>query len=186
MPYIILDRDGVINFDSEEYIKSPNEWLPIPGSLEAIAALNQSGFKVLVATNQSGIARGLYDVKMLIHIHIKLTQELAAVGGHITEIFFCPHHPDDACICRKPKPGMLEQIKNRYPIQLTETFFIGDSITDIQAAQTVGCKPILVLTGKGQTTLAENPELKTIPHFLDLAGTVNYVIAETNDAEKKT
>src|SRR5579862_2669163 len=112
MPYIILDRDGVINYDSEAYIKSPEEWLPIPGSLEAIATLNRHGFRVLIATNQSGVSRGYYDLAMLDRIHEKLVAQLAAVGGCIEEIFFCPHHPDDHCVCRKPKPGMIYQIKD--------------------------------------------------------------------------
>lgn len=176
MPFIILDRDGVINYDSNEYIKSPHEWLPIPGSLRAIARLNQAGFRVFVATNQSGIARGYFDFNMLDHIHKKLHVELAAHGGQIEEIFFCPHHPEDHCSCRKPKPGLLYQIQAKYAVPLTETFFIGDSLTDIQAAYAVGCLPLLVRTGKGQETLEKNPTLNSIPNFSDLAETVDYVL----------
>lgn len=181
MPIIILDRDGVINYDSVEYIKSPDEWLPIPGSLDAIAQLNRSGFRVLIVTNQSGIARGYYDIDTLDLIHEKMMQELASVGGYIEEIFFCPHHPDELCSCRKPQPGMLFQIAEKYPINLQETFFIGDSIGDIRAAQTAGCMPILVLTGNGEHTLAKYPELMSIPNFPDLARAVEYVLSQQSN-----
>src|SRR5262245_44208111 len=152
MPFIILDRDGVINYDSEEYIKSPEEWLPIPNSLEAIAQLNRFGFRVLIVTNQSGIARGYFDLQMLDLIHEKFIQELSSVGGYVEEIFFCPHRPEDVCDCRKPKPGLLYQIQNRYPIYFPQTYFIGDTFSDVQAAESVGSIPLLVLTGKGQQT----------------------------------
>lgn len=178
MPFIILDRDGVINYDSDEYIKSPEEWLPIPKSLEAIAQLNRRGYHVLVATNQSGVARGYYDIEILDRIHEKLMRELAAVGGYIDEIFFCPHHPDDHCACRKPKPGLLHQIKEKYPVDFTETFFIGDSFVDVQAAQAVGCMPLLVRSGKGCRALAKHPELASIPNFPDLAEAVEYVLSQ--------
>lgn len=178
MTFIILDRDGVINYDSDEYIKSPDEWHAIPGSLDAIAQLNRSGFRVLVATNQSGVARGYYDLETLDDIHEKFIRELAAVGGHIDEIFFCPHHPDEKCICRKPKPGMLYQIEEKYPIDFASTYFIGDSFVDVQAAQTVGCRPLLVLSGKGQRSIEQYPELLTIPNFQNLAEAVDYVIAK--------
>jgi len=181
MAFIILDRDGVINYDSDQYIKSPQEWLPIPGSLEAIATLNRYGFQVLVATNQSGIARGYYDVPILDDIHEKLMRELASVGGYIDEIFFCPHHPEDGCLCRKPKPGLLHQMQAKYPINFAETFFIGDSTVDIQAAKAAGCKPLLVLTGNGQKTLAEQTEqteLADTLYFPDLARAVEYVLSQ--------
>ena len=178
MPYIILDRDGVINYDSDAYIKSPEEWIPIPGSLEAIAQLNRFGFQVLIATNQSGVARGYYDLDTLDCIHEKLMRELAAVGGYVEEIFFCPHHPDEHCACRKPKPGLLHQIEEKYPIKLTETYFIGDSFVDIQAAQTAGCKPALVLTGKGQLSIQNYPELLHVPSFPDLAGAVDHILSQ--------
>lgn len=174
--FIILDRDGVINYDSDVYIKSPDEWLPIPGSLEAIAQLNRAGFRVLVATNQSGVARGLYDIDTLDMIHEKLMRELAAVGGHVEEIFFCPHHPDEHCGCRKPKPGMIYQIKEKYDIDLPSTYFIGDSIVDVQAATEAGCKPLVVLTGKAQRFLGEYPEFERVPTFVDLAAAVEYIV----------
>jgi D-glycero-D-manno-heptose 1,7-bisphosphate phosphatase len=172
MPFIILDRDGVINYDSDYYIKSPDEWIPIPGSAEAIAMLNRAGFRVVIATNQSGVARGLYTLDTLMQIHAKLLEHVAAAGGKIEEIFFCPHHPDDKCICRKPQPGLLHQIEQKYDVNLTDTFFIGDSIADIQAAQQVGCKPILVLTGNGKKMLEKYPELITVPQYLNLTQAV--------------
>lgn len=183
MTFIILDRDGVINYESDEYIKSPDEWLPIPGSLEAIAQLNRSGYRVLIATNQSGVARGYYDLATLEDIHEKLLRELAAVGGYVDEIFFCPHHPDEACFCRKPKPGLLYQMTEKYPLELTGTYFIGDSYGDVVAARTVGCLPLLVLTGKGKLSLEKYPELLDIPHFLDLAEAVSYVISQRSRHE---
>lgn len=179
MPYIILDRDGVINYDSEEYIKSPDEWQPIPGSLEAIARLNKAGYRVLIVTNQSGIARGLYDVAMLHKIHEKLTQELSAVGGAIEAIFFCPHHPDDNCLCRKPNTGLIKQIASRYALHLPDTFFIGDSYGDMKAAINAQCRPLLVLTGNGNDTLQRFPEFNHVPNFIDLTQAVEYVITIT-------
>jgi D-glycero-D-manno-heptose 1,7-bisphosphate phosphatase len=176
MPFVILDRDGVINYDSNVYIKSPEEWLPIPGSLEAIAHLNRHGFQVLVATNQSGVARGLYDLEMLDRIHEKLVYELAAVGGYVDEIFFCPHHPEEKCLCRKPQPGLLYQIQSKYSINLENTFFIGDSIVDIRAAKSAGCQPLLVLTGNGRMGVEKYPELASIPQFADLAAAAEYII----------
>ncbi|TAK72030.1 MAG: D-glycero-beta-D-manno-heptose 1,7-bisphosphate 7-phosphatase [Gammaproteobacteria bacterium] len=179
LPFIILDRDGVINYDSDEYIKSPDEWRPIPGSLDAIAQLNRAGFRVLIATNQSGVARGHYDLDMLSNIHEKLIRELAAHGGYIEEIFFCPHHPEEGCVCRKPKPGLLHQIAEKYGVNLGETFFIGDSHVDIQAAQAAGCKPLLVMTGNGEKVRERHPELFiTIPSFADLASAVEFVLLQ--------
>ncbi|HEX4045794.1 MAG TPA: D-glycero-beta-D-manno-heptose 1,7-bisphosphate 7-phosphatase [Gammaproteobacteria bacterium] len=176
MSFIILDRDGVINFESTAYIKSPAEWLPIPGSLEAIAYLNRAGFRVLIATNQSGIGRGYYDVDMLDAIHEKLMRELAMVGGYVEEIFFCPHHPEDGCFCRKPQPGLIYNLQKKYSVNLAETFFIGDSLVDMQAAKTTGCRPLLVLSGNGQSAIEKYPELLSIPHFPNLAATVDYVV----------
>lgn len=181
MTYIILDRDGVINYDSPEYIKSPEEWLPIPGSLDAIAQLNRSGFRVFIVTNQSGVARGFYDIDTLDLIHEKLVSELASVGGYIEEIFFCPHHPDELCSCRKPKPGLLHQLAAKYPINFSETYFIGDSIGDIRAAQAVGCMPILVHTGNGEKVLQKHPELSAIPNFPDLSTAVDYVLGKQHE-----
>lgn len=167
---IILDRDGVINADSKEYIKSPLEWIPLAGSLEAIACLNTAGYTVLVATNQSGIARGFYDIAMLDKIHEKMHASLAAVGGKIEHIFYCPHGPQDECICRKPKPGLLQQIAATYGVSLSTIYYVGDSLRDIEAAQNAGAIPILVLTGNGQQTLQKHAaKLKTIAHYDSLA-----------------
>lgn len=184
MSFVILDRDGVINYDSDEYIKSPDEWRPIPGSLDAIAQLNRHGFRVIVATNQSGIARGFYDFDTLDSIHEKFVRELASVGGYIEEIFFCPHHPEEGCPCRKPKPGLLHQIKKKYPIKLEETYFIGDSQVDVEAARVAGCKPILVLTGKGEAAIKKYPDLAIIPNFPNLASAVDYVLAVSSSNNK--
>lgn len=178
--FVILDRDGVINYDSDVYIKSPDEWIPIPGSLEAIAYLNRFGYRVLIATNQSGVARGYYDVDMLDRIHEKLMRELAAVGGYVEEIFFCPHHPNDQCGCRKPRPGLIHQMQAKYRFDLTDTFFIGDSFVDMEAARLAGCQPLLVLSGNGQLTLQRYPEVASLPTFPDLAHAAQYVIARKN------
>jgi D-glycero-D-manno-heptose 1,7-bisphosphate phosphatase len=179
--FIILDRDGVINYDSPFYIKNPDEWHAIPGSLNAIADLNRAGFHVLVVTNQSGVGRGFYDLEMLDRIHEKLVQELAEVGGYIDEIFFCPHHPDDNCPCRKPKLELFYRIQKKYGLQFSDTFYIGDSYSDVQAAFTSGCKPILVLTSKGQQTLDDHPECLTIPHFLNLAEAVKNILGASSN-----
>lgn len=176
MSLIILDRDGVINHESHAYIKTPEEWLAIPGSLKAIAELNRAGYKAVVATNQSGLARGLYDLKMLERIHQKFLNQLQEEGGDITDIYFCPHHPQDDCDCRKPRPGMFLKIKQKYAINLTQTYFVGDSWTDIQAARNVGCKPILVLTGNGERTLKENTPLTDTLIFPNLARASEFII----------
>jgi len=153
MKLIILDRDGVINYDSEAFIKSPAEWIPIPGSLEAIARLNQAGYRVVVATNQSGIARGLFDVVTLNAIHQKLHNAAQQVGADIDAIFYCPHAADDNCDCRKPKSGMLQTIASRFNTSLKGVPNVGDSLRDLQAGYGMDCVPYLVLTGKGQRTL---------------------------------
>ena len=158
MKLVILDRDGVINHDSDQYIKSPEEWKPIPGSLTAIARLNQAGFLVVVATNQSGIGRGLFETDTMIAIHDKMFKALAQVGGHIDAIFFCPHTNDDNCECRKPKPGMFREIAARFNADLAGVPAIGDSLRDLQAAQAAGAQPVLVLTGKGRK-IADDPAL---------------------------
>ena len=154
MKLIILDRDGVINFDSDEYIKSPAEWQPIPGSLQAIARLNQHGYRVAVATNQAAISRGLFDMKTLCAIHHKLHQSAQAVGARIDAIFYCPHAADEQCDCRKPRPGMLLSIGKRFGVSLQGVPMVGDSLRDLQAAIQVGAAPYLVMTGKGEQTLA--------------------------------
>src|SRR5258706_6281977 len=145
---IILDRDGVINRDSEQFIKSPDEWRPIPGSLEAIARLNQDGYRVVVATNQSGIGRGLLDMAALNAIHDKMHKALGHAGGRIDAVFYCPHAQDANCNCRKPKAGLLQDIAHRFNTELTDVPCIGDSLRDLQAAATVGALPLLALTRK--------------------------------------
>jgi D-glycero-D-manno-heptose 1,7-bisphosphate phosphatase len=175
--YVLLDRDGVINLDSDDFIKSPDEWIPIEGSLEAIALLNQQGYDVAVISNQSGIARGLFDEAMLTKIHDKMHRLLAEQGGEIAAIYYCPHSPDSLCNCRKPKTGLLEQFALEKKVDLTSVFFIGDSLRDIQAAQAVGANPILVKTGKGQKTLINNPNLN-IPVFENLYGATEYILSK--------
>lgn len=159
--YILLDRDGVINEESPAFIKSPDEWLPLKNSLEAIALLNQNGFRVVVITNQSGLARGLFDEKTLNLIHQKMHDDTQKVGGAIEAIYFCPHQTEDGCECRKPKAGLLKQFAADYEVDLKNVCFIGDSLRDIQAAQLVGATPILVKTGNGAKTLQENPQFLT-------------------------
>ena len=152
MKLVILDRDGTINQDSDQYIKSPAEWKPIPGSLEAIARLTQGGWRIVVATNQSGIARGLFDMSTLNAIHAEMHRTVNLAGGRIDAIFFCPHAADSNCECRKPRPGLLREIGSRLDIELAGVPVIGDSLRDVEAAAAVGAKPYLVLTGKGKAT----------------------------------
>lgn len=183
MKLVILDRDGVINQDSANFIKNPDEWIPIPNSLEAIALLNQHGFHVAIATNQSGIARGIFDMETLNAIHDKMHKALASVGGRIDAVFYCPHYIDDNCDCRKPKDGMVREIDKRFPVDLKNVYAVGDALRDVQAFSTGGCKPILVRTGRGEETLAESksPE-KSLPKNIlvvaDLAEAVQHIIAE--------
>lgn len=155
MKLIILDRDGVINEDSPDYIKHPDEWHAIPGSLQAIARLYQAGWTVAIASNQSGLARGLFDISALTAIHQKLRKELAQLGGAVDSIFVCPHGPDDNCLCRKPLPGLFHDIARRYDIDLAGVPSVGDSLRDIQAAASAGCQPWLVQTGNGPKTLKQ-------------------------------
>jgi D-glycero-D-manno-heptose 1,7-bisphosphate phosphatase len=150
MKLVILDRDGTINEDSLDYIKSPAEWIPLPGALDAIARLNHAGWHVVVASNQSGLGRGLFDVASLNAMHAKLHKLLATAGGRVDAIFYCPHAPDQACRCRKPAPGLFEQIGERYGIDLHGVPSVGDSARDIVAGAALGCEPHLVLTGKGE------------------------------------
>src|SRR5215831_2130884 len=152
MKLVILDRDGVINHDSDSYIKSPEEWKPLRGSLEAVAKLTQSGFHVVVATNQSGIGRGLFEMATLNAIHDKMHRAVAQAGGRIDAVFYCPHAQEANCACRKPKAGLLEDIGRRFNTELKDVPAIGDSLRDLQAAAAVGAQPILVLTGKGNKT----------------------------------
>ncbi|OGA36849.1 MAG: D-glycero-beta-D-manno-heptose-1,7-bisphosphate 7-phosphatase [Betaproteobacteria bacterium RIFCSPLOWO2_12_FULL_64_23] len=153
MKLVVLDRDGVINFDSEQYVKSPEEWTPIPGSLEAIARLTQAGFRVVIATNQSGLGQGLFDMATLNATHDKMHKAVNQLGGRIDAVFFCPHAQDAGCACRKPLPGMLLEIAERYNVALAGVPAIGDSLRDLQAASAAGARPVLVLTGKGKQTL---------------------------------
>ena len=175
MKLVILDRDGVINYDSEHFIKSAAEWKPIPGSLEAIARLTQAGYRVVVASNQSGIDRGLFDMNTLNSIHDKMHRAVKAVGGRIDAIFYCPHSADSNCTCRKPKPGMLQQIAAHYGTELAGTWFVGDSSGDLEAALAVHCQPVLVKTGKGQRTLAKPLPAGTLI-FDDLAAVADQLL----------
>jgi D-glycero-D-manno-heptose 1,7-bisphosphate phosphatase len=174
---IILDRDGVINYDSDKFIKSPDEWRPIPGSLEAIARLNHAGFRVVVATNQSGLGRGLFDMATLIAIHDKMHKALAHVGGRIDAVFYCPHTADSECECRKPKPGMFTEIGNRFGAELTGVPCVGDSVRDLQAAAAVEAQPILVLSGKGEKTLRDGVFPANTIIFPDLAFVATALLA---------
>ena len=149
MKLIILDRDGTINEDRDDYVKSPEEWIPIPGALEAIARLNHAGWHTVVATNQGGLGRGLFDMSTLNAMHLKMNQMLAKLGGRIDAVFFCPHTPQDGCNCRKPLSGLFEQIGERYGVHLEDVHVVGDRLGDLQAGAAVGCQPHLVRTGKG-------------------------------------
>lgn len=174
--HIILDRDGVINEDSDQYIKSPDEWIPIPGSLEAIARLDHAGYSVAVATNQSGIARGLFSEKDLDAMHGKMYQELARLGAHIDLIAWCPHGPGEGCHCRKPAPGLYETIAERWRISLKGIPIIGDSLRDLQAAVAVAARPILVRTGKGRETEKNLAEIKGVTVYDNLDQAVSALL----------
>tara|TARA_B100001989_G_scaffold237181_1_gene199650 strand:- start:1460 stop:1999 length:540 start_codon:yes stop_codon:yes gene_type:complete len=152
---IILDRDGVINVDSDQFIKSPDEWIEIENSIDSIVSLQKNGWNVSIATNQSGIGRGLFDLKTLNNIHAKMIKLIEEKGGQIPNIKFCPHLPSDNCNCRKPKPGMYLELATELKISLCETIVVGDSLRDLEAAKIVGAQPILVLTGKGEKTLVD-------------------------------
>ena len=181
MKVIVLDRDGVINHDSDAYIKSVEEWIPIAGSLEAIARLIHSGYTVVVASNQSGLARRFFTIETLMAIHKKMDEQLSKIGGRVDAIFYCPHGPDDGCDCRKPKPGMLLEIGRRFNVPLKDVIFIGDSVSDIKAASNASAKSMLVRTGKGikaeKLLLAECKE--TVPVFDDLASAVTAILTES-------
>lgn len=179
MKVVILDRDGVINEDSDAYIKSPQELVPIPGSLEAIARLNRADYQVIVTTNQSGIARGYYDLDTLDRIHARLGRLLAEAGGHIDAILYCPHGPEDGCRCRKPAPGLLEEAAARLGSTLAGVPAIGDARRDVEAARAAGAAPMLVRTGKGEQTLAEPAGLEDVPVYRDLAEAVDALLEAT-------
>lgn len=175
MRYVILDRDGVINEDSDNYIKSPEEWRPIPGSLDAIALLTRHGFRVVVLTNQSGIARRLFSPAMLEAIHDKMRTAVREAGGEIFDVFLCPHGPEDVCGCRKPRPGLFRAFAEKYGVELAGVPAVGDSLRDIEAAAAAGAAPMLVETGKGTRTLERNPELD-VPTFPDLYAAAQNIV----------
>ena len=173
-PLVILDRDGVINHDSDAYIKSVDEWIPIDGSIDAIARLYRNGIKIVVATNQSGLARGLFDEAALERIHDKMLKEVRAAGGNLTGIFYCPHGPEEGCRCRKPDIGLILQISEQLQIDPRGIPLVGDAARDIQAASRAGCQPVLVKTGKGKATLASKLLDPAIPVFEDLSSFVDF------------
>ncbi len=177
MALIILDRDGVINYDSDEYIKTPDEWKAIPGSLEAIATLTRQHYQVVVVSNQSGIGRKKFTIDDLNAIHNKMHSHLSQYGGVIDAIFFCPHTPRDDCNCRKPKPGMYNQVSERLRTPLNKVYCIGDKMTDIRAIQSAGGKPVLVKTGKGKQEIDEGNVPAGIPIYKDLSTFVNELFA---------
>lgn len=176
---IILDRDGVINEDSLDFIKSPHEWIPIEGSLEAIARLHHAGYRIVVASNQSGIARRLFNMDALVEIHNKMCRMVEEAGGHVDAIFFCPHGPRDECDCRKPKPGLLNDIAQRYNTSLENVPAVGDSIRDLQAAIAVNAQPYLVKTGKGLASLDKlaYAGLEATPCFDNLADVTDHLLS---------
>ncbi len=177
MKIIILDRDGVINEDSDAYIKSHEEWVPITGSIEAIVRLGLAGFTVVVVTNQSGLARGLFSETALSNMHHKMSQLVEQAGGKIDNIFYCPHGPSDGCDCRKPKIGLLKQIEKYYSSSVRGLYFIGDNLKDIEAAKTAQCIPLLVKTGKGISALkSHDAVLDGVAVFPDLSAAVDRVL----------
>lgn len=181
---IIIDRDGVINEDSDDYIRSPDEWLPIPGSLEAISRLNRAGYIVAVATNQSGLARGYFDTTDLSAMHRKMELLLQEHGGHIDAIFYCPHGPDDGCSCRKPKPGLLKEIGKRFQARMEDVYFIGDTVSDLKAAVAANVKPLLVKTGKGEKTQQKlkGNGFSKVPVYENLYAAVEAVLDDSKQA----
>jgi len=186
MRLVILDRDGTINEESDDYIKSAEEWHALPGSLEAIARLNRGGWRVAVASNQSGLGRGYFTPSDLLGIHNKIQELLRTHGGEIDAFFFCPHHPDDGCECRKPKPGMLRDISKRFQTALKHVPVIGDTEKDVEAARAAGARPILVLTGRGEATrqvLEEQGRLDGVEIHDDLAAAANVLLSEHGEAQ---
>lgn len=191
MKLIILDRDGVINHDRDDYVKSADECVPIEGSINAIVRLNKAGFTVVIATNQAGLAKGKFELEDLEAMHEKITGFVEENGGELGGIFYCPHHPDDNCKCRKPKPGMLDAIEAEFNTSVESCYFVGDSLRDLQAALQKGCKPLLVKTGNGVRTLAQLtvPALQTgapqvaaeqVQVFDNLAAAADFIIASTH------
>ncbi|MGM0821991.1 MAG: D-glycero-beta-D-manno-heptose 1,7-bisphosphate 7-phosphatase [Pseudomonadota bacterium] len=181
---VILDRDGVINQDSDDYVKSLDEWIPYPGAIEAIARLSRSGWTVAVATNQSGIARGYYGEKELDAMHQRLRELVGELGGDIAHIAYCPHGPDDGCECRKPSHGLLEEIRSTLALESLEgSWMVGDSLRDLQAGEAMGCRSVLVRTGKGRRTESKGEGLKDAVAFNDLAGFVDWLLAGKGGAD---
>ena len=182
MKLVILDRDGTINADSDDFVKTPDEWMPLPGALEAIARLNHAGWHVVVASNQSGLGRGLFDVASLNAMHAKMHKMLAAVGGRIDAVFYCPHSPEELCTCRKPLPGLFEQIGSRFGVPLSGVPTAGDSVRDLVAGASAGCEPHLVLTGKSAPFAAggqpDGLPTGTVLHR-DLAAFVDFILARS-------
>lgn len=176
MKLIFLDRDGVINLDSKEFIKSPDEWIPIPGSLEAIALLTQAGYRIAILTNQSGVGRGMYDLAMLAKIHEKMLGHIREAGGNVDAIFYCPHAPDEGCDCRKPKSGLFLQAQAYFQCDLQKIWAVGDSKRDLEAAATVGCQPVLVKTGNGAALLAKEKVAANYLVFDDLLAVATVLI----------
>ena len=170
---IVLDRDGVINYDSDNYIKTVDEWIPLPGSMEAIGKLTKAGYKIAVATNQSGISRGYFSVETLNAMHDKMIKLADEHGGKFDFIAYCPHGPDDDCDCRKPLPGLIHQIESALNISAKDCYMVGDSLRDLEAGVAAGLKPVLVRTGKGVRTLEKNQGLENTLVFDDLTNLVN-------------
>lgn len=189
MPLVILDRDGVINEDSADFIKSLAEWIPIPGSIKAIARLSRAGFTVVVATNQSGLGRGLFTVEDLDAMHLRLSSLVEESGGRLSGIYYCPHRPDEGCDCRKPAPGLLDAISRDLRVELHNAVIVGDSLRDLQAGLARGCEPILVRTGKGADTEASlraagNSLVQSLKVFDSLQSCADYLIARCTSTRK--
>ena len=181
MKLVLLDRDGVINEESDGYVRSAEDWIPIEGSVDAIARLTQANYRVVVVTNQSGIARGLLTIEDLQAIHRKMHEAVAANGGKIDAVFFCPHKPDDDCRCRKPRPGLLDSVMDRLDTDLVGVPLVGDSLRDVQLAMVVGANPVLVRTGHGTQTLEQNRHLDKVQIFDDLASFVDDLLGVDQD-----
>ena len=175
---LLLDRDGVINYESPDYIKSPDEWQAIPGSLAAIARLTQAGYRVAVTTNQSGVGRGLFSEAVLGDIHRKMLQEVEQAGGRIERIFYCPHGPDEGCDCRKPRPGLIYQATEEMPCPRRNIVLIGDTLRDLEAAQAADIKAFLVRTGKGSATEKQLPDGLAAGVYDDLAAAADALLGE--------
>ena len=182
---VILDRDGVINEDSDDYIRNEDEWIPIPGSIEAICRLSKAGWRVAVATNQSGLGRGYFDEFALARMHEKMRALVEECGGEIAGVFFCPHRPDEDCGCRKPRPGLLERMEAEFGISVAGAWYVGDTGKDLDCALAMGCRPALVLTGKGTETREKlgDGKLAEVPVFDDLLAAADFILVQAGEAE---